>query len=84
MLRRLSLVAALLISTAVMSSAWAQKSAQNQIGPHSAKEEDACQGDAHRFCRDAIPDQFRVLQCLQLNRVKLTKACQGVLQSHGM
>lgn len=73
-----------MISTAAISTAWAQKSAQDQIGPHSAKEEDACQGDAHRFCRGAIPDQFRVLQCLQVNRLKLSRACQGVLQNHGI
>jgi len=77
MLRRVSLVVALcLISGAT--------SAQNQIDPHNTREDDACRGDAHRFCRDAIPDQFRVLSCLQMNRAKLSRACSAVLQSHGM
>jgi hypothetical protein len=77
MVRSVSLVIALfLISTAA--------SAQNQIGPHNSQDDDACKGDAHRFCRDAIPDQFRVLACLQTNRTRLSRACQTVLQSHGM
>jgi hypothetical protein len=58
--------------------------AQSQVGPHSTKDEDACDRDAHRFCKDAIPDQMRVLSCLQVNRPKLSKACQVVLQSHGV
>jgi type II secretory pathway component PulL len=76
MLRSVTLAIALILSTAAM--------AQNQAGPHSEKDEDACDRDAHRFCKDAIPDQMRVLACLQMNRPKLSKACQGVLQSHGV
>jgi hypothetical protein len=58
--------------------------AQNQLAPHSAQEDDVCDRDAHRLCRDAIPDQFRVLACLQTNRTRLSKACQAVLRSHGV
>jgi hypothetical protein len=76
MLRSVTLVVALILSTAAI--------AQTQVGPHSEKDEDACDRDAHRFCKDAIPDQMRVLACLQVNRPKLSKACQGVLQSHGV
>ncbi|HSZ64689.1 MAG TPA: cysteine rich repeat-containing protein [Xanthobacteraceae bacterium] len=76
MLRSVTLAIALILSTAAM--------AQTQVGPHSEKDEDACDRDAHRFCKDAIPDQMRVLACLQMNRPKLSKACQGVLQSHGV
>ncbi len=76
MLRSVTLAIALILSTAAM--------AQNQTGPHSEKDDDACDRDAHRFCKDAIPDQMRVLACLQVNRPKLSKACQVVLQSHGV
>jgi type II secretory pathway component PulL len=76
MLRSVALAIALILSTAAM--------AETQVGPHSEKDEDACDRDAHRFCKDAIPDQMRVLACLQMNRPKLSKACQGVLQSHGV
>jgi hypothetical protein len=75
MLRSVSLVFAVLF---VSNTAWAQ------VGPHNAQEGDACFRDAHRFCRDAIPDQMRVLSCLQQNRQRLSKGCNGVLQSHGM
>jgi hypothetical protein len=76
MVRSVAFAFALFLSTAA--------SAQNQIGPHSATDEDACERDARRFCKDAIPDQLRVLSCLQVNRLKLSKPCQGVLQGHGM
>ena len=54
MLRSVTLAIALILSTAAM--------AQTQVGPHSEKDEDACDRDAHRFCKDAIPDQMRVLE----------------------
>jgi hypothetical protein len=76
MVRSVTLAIAVFLSTAAM--------AQNQVGPHTDKDEDACDRDAHRLCKDAIPDQMRVLACLQMNRPKLSKACQGVLQSHGV
>jgi hypothetical protein len=82
MFRSVTLAIALSISSAafVPVAAWAQ----NQVGPHSQKDEDACDRDAHRLCKDLIPDQMRVLACLQMNRPKLSKACQTVLQSHGV
>ena len=76
MVRSVTLVIALLLS----SAAWAD----NKVGPHSQKDEDACDHDAHRFCKELIPDQLRVLVCLQTNRQKLSKACQVVLQTHGV
>jgi hypothetical protein len=75
MLRSVPLAFALLL---VSGAAWAQ------VGPHNAQEDDACYRDAHRYCRDAIPDQMRVLTCLQQNRGRLSKPCSGVLQSHGL
>jgi hypothetical protein len=44
----------------------------------------ACRGDANRFCKADIPDQFKVGSCLQANREKLSRACKEVLASHGM
>ncbi len=76
MVRSVVLAIALLSSQAAL--------AQNPVGPHTQKDEDACDHDAHRFCKELIPDQIRVLACLQQNRIKLSKACQGVLQSHGV
>jgi cysteine rich repeat protein len=76
MVRSVTLAIAVFLATAAM--------AQSQVGPHSVKDDDACDRDAHRYCKDAIPDQMRVLACLQTNRQKLSKACQVVLQSHGV
>jgi hypothetical protein len=47
------------------------------------EEQAACRRDAARFCRDAMPDDLRVLACLQANRAKISKACNAVLVSHG-
>ncbi len=43
----------------------------------------ACGPPAQRYCRAAMPDQFRVLKCLQENRDKIGHACQAVLTSYG-
>lgn len=48
------------------------------------EEQAACAPDATRFCMKEIPDNLRVLGCLQQNRRKLRKACLHVLESHGM
>jgi hypothetical protein len=43
----------------------------------------ACAPDAVKFCKDMIPDTFRVLSCLQNNRQKISTACQGTLAKYG-
>jgi hypothetical protein len=43
----------------------------------------ACQPDVQRHCKAAIPDQLRVLNCLQDNRKRISRACQGVLVKYG-
>lgn len=47
------------------------------------EEQAACAPDSTKFCRDAIPDTFRVLACLQQNRKSLRKVCLKVLEDHG-
>jgi hypothetical protein len=47
------------------------------------EEQAACRPDSSKFCRDAEPDTFRVLACLQRNRTKISVACRRVLESHG-
>jgi hypothetical protein len=75
MLRSICLASALLVLT---TTSWAQ----NNQSPSA--EEKACRGDAHRFCRDAIPDEFRIASCLQEHRDRLSHACRAVLDGHGM
>jgi hypothetical protein len=43
----------------------------------------ACQPAVFKFCQAAVPDQMRILQCLQANRPHIGKACQAVLASYG-
>jgi hypothetical protein len=47
------------------------------------EEQAACAPDSNKFCKDDIPDTFKVLACLQEHREKLRKACQKVLEDHG-
>lgn len=43
----------------------------------------ACEPDVQKYCRHAIPDQLRVLSCLQENRKRISPTCQGVLIRYG-
>ena len=56
--------------------------AQGHMG--TPQEQQACTRDAQRFCRKQLGDDSAVQQCLQQNRMKLSKSCQKVFQSHGM
>jgi hypothetical protein len=47
------------------------------------EEQVACRSDATRFCSQAFPDSFRVLDCLRQHQSKLRKACRAVLEAHG-
>ena len=56
---------------------------QGSLFTGTPEEQAACAPDASRFCKDEIPDTFRVLACLQEHRTKLRKACQQVLKDNG-
>ena len=78
-MRKTFFVAALL-SLSVTAGAMAQ---QQQHGG-TPEEQKACAHDVQKFCRAVMnePD-LTVLNCLQQNRAKLTKACDLVLTNHG-
>ena len=42
-----------------------------------------CEPDVRRYCQSALPDNMRVLACLQQNRNRISSACQGVLIKYG-
>ena len=83
------------ILLAVSSAALAQPAMSNQPagGPPSPfpgmsmqgtpEDQKACSPDAVKFCKEMIPDTFRVLSCLQANRQKISPACQGTLAKYG-
>jgi cysteine rich repeat protein len=43
----------------------------------------ACEPDVQRYCKASVPDQLRVLGCLQDNRKRISQSCQGVLARYG-
>jgi Cysteine rich repeat len=43
----------------------------------------ACEPDVQRHCKAAVPDQLRVLNCLQDNRNRISRSCQAVLVKYG-
>ena len=78
MLRRIAFAAAL--SLAAVTSVSAQ-------GQGDAKERAACRPDVLRFCKQFVKDKnddvVSILNCLESNRSRISKACSQVLASHG-
>lgn len=58
-------------------------SAQAQQGQGTKTEQDACRRDVIRYCKDAMPDNFRILACLQQHRPRISAGCQKVLRDNG-
>jgi hypothetical protein len=57
---------------------------QQQQHGGTPEEQKACAHDVQKFCRLVMNDSdLVVLNCLQQNREKLTKACDKVLKDHG-
>ncbi len=79
MVRSLCLASALFF---LSTAGWADNG-QSPQNDNSA-EARACHGDAHRFCREAIGDEFRIASCLIEHREKISRACRAMLESHGM
>jgi len=73
------------------TTAWAQSQAPRPLPlplpfPNfqgTPEEQAACRPDVDRFCREAVPDTFRVLACLQSERTRISAPCRRVLESHG-
>ncbi|HET9716057.1 MAG TPA: cysteine rich repeat-containing protein [Pseudolabrys sp.] len=73
-----------LLATQALAAPEKQKSEQSGgLLQGTPEEQAACAPDSTKFCRDAIPDNFRVLACLQEHRKRLRKACLKVLEDHG-
>ena len=85
MVFRSSLAALILAAAAVPAGAQTGAPPPSPFPTYQGTPEDqkACNAPVQKYCRSAIPDQFRVLQCLQANREKIGKACQAVLTSYG-
>ncbi|NWG24544.1 MAG: hypothetical protein HXY30_09075 [Pseudorhodoplanes sp.] len=81
---------ALCLVVAAPSAAFAQAQAQpgfpnplQQMFQGTPEDQAACRGDSGKFCKDAEPDQLRVLACLRSNRTAISTACANVLRKYG-
>ena len=78
MFRTIAVAAALMLTTVTMVSAQ---------GQGDARERAACRPDVMRFCKQLVKgnndDVISILNCLQSNRPRISKACNRVLVSHG-
>jgi hypothetical protein len=91
MVRTFVLTTALVLTAAVAASAQIPKQpppVANGVNQGDAKERAACHPDVVRFCKELIKDDanadvFGILNCLQTNRRKISRACNEVLASHG-
>jgi len=78
------MVRCLFLVAAVLAISTVARAEESPSGTHSAAEEKACRGDAHRFCKDTLADEFRTASCLQEHRDKISRACREVLEGRGM
>ncbi|MGO9630341.1 MAG: hypothetical protein ACLPXW_15290 [Xanthobacteraceae bacterium] len=91
MLRTIALATALTLIAIPMVSAQVPKQpppVANPMGQGDARERAACHPDVVRYCKqlikdDANADVFGILNYLQANRQRISKACNQVLVSHG-
>ena len=78
MVREIALAAALTLAT--VTSVAAQ-------GQGNEKERAACRPDVMRFCKEFVKDKdedvVSILNCLESNKSRISKACSQVLAGHG-
>ena len=83
MLHKIAILLAATAAVAASTVALAQLPLPLPLPSGTPEDRAACEGDVQRHCRAAIPDQLRVLACLQDNRSRISRACQGVLTKYG-
>lgn len=44
------------------------------------EQQDACQGDVFKVCNDAVPDEDKIVACLNKNLHKLSYKCQILIE----
>ncbi len=94
MLRSFVLSTALLLIAATLVSAQAPPqpppvAGLPSLGQGNEQERVACHPDVVKYCKELIKDDnnsdvFAILNCLQTNRTKISKACGQVLAGHGV
>jgi len=74
-LKALAAAGVLLAFGVLATPASAQRS--DDAGMQNAQ--NACQGDAYKFCGDAIPDRAKVASCLFKHKREISPACRTVI-----
>lgn len=73
-----------LILALVLVSAPTAVLGQGQDSRGTRQQQDACARDVNRHCRKVVNQGDSViLQCLQQNRRRLSRACRNMLEQHG-
>jgi hypothetical protein len=83
MFRKAALVSAFLIVGSIGGHAQMPLPLPLPLPSGTPEDRAACEPDAKRHCKTAMPDNMRVLSCLQANRHRISKACQNVLAKYG-
>jgi len=74
--------AGLLVALGALTPASAQRA--DDAGMQSGQNaQNACQGDAYKFCNDAIPDRAKVASCLFKHKREISQACRTVIGGGG-
>jgi hypothetical protein len=68
-----------LVGLAVAFAAGSSATAQEHRG--TIEQQMACTPDVFRLCGAAIPDENRIVACLQANAVQLSAPCRAVFES---
>lgn len=83
MIRRVAILVAVALACSTVSYAQLPIPLPIPLPEGTPEDRAACEPDVTRYCKAAIPDTFRVLNCLQANRRQISGACQAVLNKYG-
>jgi hypothetical protein len=83
MIRKIAILLAVTIATSTATFAQLPLPLPLPLPSGTPEDRAACEPDVHRYCKAAIPDNLRVLACLQAHRQRISQSCQGVLIKYG-
>jgi hypothetical protein len=83
MLHKIAIVAAAIITGSTVALAQLPLPIPLPMPQGTPEDRAACEPDVKRYCQSAVPDQLRVLGCLQDNRKRISQSCQAVLVRYG-
>jgi hypothetical protein len=76
----MSLKCALALAVVVMGVSAEAVSARDFNRNYTTDEQTLCQPDVFRLCNDDVPDQDRIIACMQAHRASLSPQCRKVFE----